>query len=182
MKTNYEEILRGKTDEEIEILYHRVIEEQMKQVEQDILSEAGLYSFTNNCCKFVDRIARIPVLGEAAVNINLFCSMLTASYKNEYDVSAKTKCAILGALTYLVCPVDLIPDTIPLIGMLDDISILRIVAMNLKKELDVYKKYLLSKNKAEFQEALNVVFWERYWQMQDGEADHAGAFTDREVA
>lgn len=182
MKTNYEDILRSKTDEEIEILYHRVLEEQMEQVEQDILSEAGLDGFSNNCCKFVDKIARIPILGKAAVNINLFCGMLTDSYKKEYYVSTATKCAILGALTYLVCPVDLIPDSIPFVGMLDDIKVLCLVAGKLENELAHYKEYLLIKNMTEFHEALDVVLSERYWQREDEETDQAGKFTDREVA
>ena len=184
MKTNYEDILRSKTDEEIEILYYRVLEEQKEQIVQDILSEAGLNGFTNNCCKFVDRIARIPILGKAAVNINLFCGMLTDSYKKEYYVSMATKGAILGVLTYLVCPVDLIPDAIPFVGLLDDVKFLCLVAGRLEKELDQYKEHLLLKNMAEFQQTLEAVLLERYWQTGDGETetDHVRTFTDREVA
>lgn len=178
MKTNYEGILRSKTDGEIEILYRRVIEEQMEQEELDILSEAGLDGFTNNCCKFVDKIAQIPILGKAAVNINLFCGMLADFYKKEYCISTATKCAILGALTYLVCPVDLIPDTIPLVGMLDDIKVLCLVAGKLENELAQYKNYLLLKNMTEFQEALDTILSERYGQTEDVETDQAGTFTE----
>lgn len=182
MKKNYEDILRNKTDEEIWILYNRMIEEEMVQVEQDIMSEAGLDGFMNNCCKFVDKIARIPVLGKAAVNINLFCGMLVNSCKKEYYISAATKCAIMGALTYLVLPVDLIPDTLPFVGMLDDIHVLCLIAGKLENELTQYKNYLYSKNMAEFQEAMNVVFSERDFQMQDEEADNEVTSTSREVA
>lgn len=182
MKTNYEDILRNKTDEEIAILYHGVIEEEMMQVEQKILSEAELHGFMNSCCKFVNRIARIPILGKAAVNINLFCGMLADSYKKEYHISTATKCAILSALTYLVCPIDLIPDGIPFVGMLDDIKVLCFVAAKLENELTQYKNYLASNNMAEFREALDVVLSERDWQDDDEETDSAGTFTGREVA
>ena len=168
MKANYEDILRNKTDEEIWILYNRMIEEEMVQVEQDIMSEAGLDGFLNNCCKFVDKIARIPVLGKAAVNINLFCGMLVDSCKKEYYISAATKCSILGALTYLVLPVDLIPDTLPFVGLLDDAHILGLTARILKNELNQYKDYLYQKNWTEFQEAMNVVFSKRDFQTEDG--------------
>ena len=71
MKTKYEDILRNKTDEEIEILCHGLMVEEMVQVEQQILDEAELYGFMNSCCKLVNRIAQIPILGKAAINVNL---------------------------------------------------------------------------------------------------------------
>ena len=164
MKTKYEDILRNKTDEEIEILCHGLMVEEMVQVEQQILDEAELYGFMNSCCKFVNRIAQIPIRGKAAINVNLFCGMLADSYKKEYHISRATKCTIILALTYLICPIDLIPDGLPFVGMLDDIKVLCLAAAKLKKELDQYIGLLSSKNRAEFQEALDVVLSECDWQ------------------
>ena len=49
-------------------------------------------------------------------------------------------------------------------GMLDDIKVLCLAAAKLKKELDQYIGLLSSKNRAEFQEALDVVLSECDWQ------------------
>ncbi|MCM1025231.1 MAG: DUF1232 domain-containing protein [Roseburia sp.] len=179
MKTNYEDILRGKSDEEIWILCNRMVEEEVVQTTMD---EAGLNDFTRNCCKLVDKIARIPVLGKIAVEINLFCGMLADSCKKEYHISMATKSAILIALTYLVLPVDMIPDAIPFVGMLDDIRVLGIAAAGLENELTQYKNYLYEKNIAEYQKAMNVVASERNFQMEDEEADNKLVYMKREVA
>ena len=41
------------------------------------------------------------------------------------DVPLKAKAEIIGALGYLICPVDLIPDNIPVLGYTDDFAALR---------------------------------------------------------
>ena len=41
-------------------------------------------------------------------------------------VSLKDKAVIAGALGYLILPVDLIPDTIPVLGFTDDIAALKV--------------------------------------------------------
>lgn len=40
------------------------------------------------------------------------------------EVPVKVKAIIIGALGYLICPVDLIPDIIPLIGYSDDAAVI----------------------------------------------------------
>ena len=154
MKTNYEDILRNRKDEEIWILAQKMVEEE---VVQDIINEADLDNFTNNCCMFVDKISRIPVLGKAAININLFCGMLADSFKKEYSISKATKCIIIAALAYLVLPVDMIPDMIPVLGMLDDAHVLLFVAEKLGGEFARYKEYLAMKNEIEFRSAMDTV-------------------------
>jgi uncharacterized membrane protein YkvA (DUF1232 family) len=39
-------------------------------------------------------------------------------------LSAKDKAKIVAALAYLILPVDLIPDAIPVVGVIDDAAIL----------------------------------------------------------
>lgn len=172
MKTKYEDILRNKTDEEIWNWANGMAMEKMEEAMQNTVSEAGLNDFTQNCCKFVEKIARIPVLGKAAVNINLFCGMLVDSHKREYNISTAAKGTIMAALTYLALPVDMIPDAVPIMGMLDDACVLRIVAGKLANELSRYKEYLYRKNMTAFQKAVDVVFSERIFQTETEETEN----------
>ena len=56
----------------------------------------------------------------------------------DYDVSSVI--LILAALIYLVSPADIIPDFIPLAGLIDDASIVAWVFNEVKEELDKYKQ------------------------------------------
>ena len=54
--------------------------------------------------------------------------------------------ALVGALLYFLSPVDLIPDTLPGIGYLDDITVLGIAVKFAYTDLEAYKEWL-AKNK-----------------------------------
>ena len=51
-------------------------------------------------------------------------------------VSFIDKAIIFGSLGYLICPIDLIPDTIPVVGITDDIAVLRFAYYKVKKNID----------------------------------------------
>ena len=48
----------------------------------------------------------------------------------------KIKVMIMGALAYLICPVDLIPDVLPLIGWTDDATAISLVVNQLGSHID----------------------------------------------
>lgn len=50
-------------------------------------------------------------------------------YLNDRQVSLSDKALIVAALVYCISPIDLVPDHIPLAGLLDDLSVvLRVIA------------------------------------------------------
>ena len=51
------------------------------------------------------------------------------------ETPLQAKIVIFGALAYLILPVDLIPDFIPVIGWLDDVGVVALVATWLLKDL-----------------------------------------------
>lgn len=88
MKNGYEESLRNKSDEEMGVLYNKLVEER---VIQNIVNEVGLDDYTHNCCDFIEKISKIPVMGNVVVNIDLFCQMFVDSFRKEYSVSTMTE-------------------------------------------------------------------------------------------
>ena len=50
--------------------------------------------------------------------------------------SLVNKAIIIGSLGYLISPIDLIPDWIPIIGLMDDVSALIFVYYRIKNEID----------------------------------------------
>lgn len=70
---------------------------------------------------FVDKISRIAKRAGA----KLVYAALILYYTLESDkVSTKDKAIILGALGYLISPLDVVPDAIPIGGLADDLAVL----------------------------------------------------------
>lgn len=46
---------------------------------------------------------------------------------NSPETPKQTKAIIIGGLIYMVCPIDLIPDAIPAIGLIDDAGVLGLI-------------------------------------------------------
>ena len=75
--------------------------------------------FTNG--EFMEKIAKIAKRAGA----KLVYIALVLYYTLQSDkVSIKDKAIIVGALGYLVSPLDVIPDAIPIVGLGDDLAVL----------------------------------------------------------
>ena len=75
--------------------------------------------FTQN--GFIDKVSRIAKRAGA----KLVYAALILYYTLQSDkVSVKDKTLIIGALGYLISPLDVMPDAIPIVGSGDDLSVL----------------------------------------------------------
>lgn len=87
--------------------------------------------FTKN--GFIEKIHRIAKRAGA----KLVYAALVLYYLIESDkVSLKDKAMIIGALGYLISPLDLVPDAIPIAGLGDDLSILIFVLNKVWGDVD----------------------------------------------
>ncbi len=70
---------------------------------------------------FIDKISRIAKRAGA----KLVYAALVLYYTLQSDqVSLKDKTVIIGALGYLISPLDVIPDAVPIAGLTDDLTVL----------------------------------------------------------
>lgn len=87
--------------------------------------------FTKN--EFIEKIQRIAKRAGA----RLVYAALILYYSVESDkVSIKDKAIIIGALGYLITPLDLVPDAIPLAGLGDDLTVLIYVLQKIWGNID----------------------------------------------
>ena len=71
--------------------------------------------------KFVDKISRVAKRAGAKF---VYVSLILYYTLQSDNVSLKDKAIIIGALGYLISPLDIIPDAIPIAGMGDDLAVL----------------------------------------------------------
>lgn len=71
--------------------------------------------------EFIEKISRVA----RAAGAKLVYAALILYYTLQSDkVSTKDKAIIIGALGYMISPLDVMPDAIPIVGLSDDLAVL----------------------------------------------------------
>ena len=75
-------------------------------------------------------------------DVKLFFSMLKDFVTKKYtEVPVGTIMAIAGSLLYVLSPIDVIPDFLPVVGYLDDAGVIALCMNFVKADLDKYKQF-----------------------------------------
>ena len=95
----------------------------------DFMSYANRFSQSD----FVEKISRIAKRAGA----KLVYAALILYYTLQSDKVSKTdKAIIIGALGYMISPLDVIPDAIPIAGLTDDLAVLLYVLTKVWTDID----------------------------------------------
>ena len=95
----------------------------------DFMNYGSKFSQTD----FVEKIARIAKRAGA----KLIYAALILYYTLQSDkVTAANKAMIIGALGYMISPLDVIPDAIPIAGLTDDLAVLLFVLKKVWTDID----------------------------------------------
>ena len=108
----------------------------------DFMQYANKFSKT----EFVEKISRIAKRAGA----KLVYAALILYYTLQSDkIPVKDKAIIIGALGYLISPLDVVPDAIPIVGLGDDLGVLIYVLQkvwgNVSEDVKVKARERLSK-------------------------------------
>ncbi len=90
-----------------------------------------------------ERVANLPgAVGGALSNIPLMANMIKCYVTREYtEVSPKVVASVLGSLIYLVKGQDLIPDNIPIVGLVDDVAVIALAMKLNEPELNAFTEW-----------------------------------------
>lgn len=93
-----------------------------------------------------DKIQRIvcnETLSKFMTDVRLYFRMLSDVFSRRYTrVPKGTVAAIVGTLLYVLSPVDLIPDVLPVVGYLDDAAVLALCLKFAKHDVEEYKRVM----------------------------------------
>ena len=91
---------------------------------------------------FEKKLKLIPKIGKRASDVAVLLSMLRAYIKKQYtDVSIATIIAAVAGLIYVINPMDVVPEYVLGVGILDDAAILGIILQAMHMDLNKYKKW-----------------------------------------
>lgn len=96
--------------------------------------------------RFLQRLEKklkvIPLAGEKLADVPIMVSLIRSYVKKEYiDVPIGTIIAILSALIYFVSPIDIVPDSIPVLGYFDDAAVVAACWKLVDSDVEEYIKW-----------------------------------------
>ena len=92
--------------------------------------------------EFEKKLRLIPKIGKRASDVAVLLSMLRAYIKKQYtEVSKTTILAAIAGLIYVVNPMDVVPEYILGVGVLDDAAVVGIILQAMHMDLNKYKKW-----------------------------------------
>ena len=75
-------------------------------------------------------------------SLRLFIRMINAYTSKEYTyVPWKTICLLVAGLIYFIYPIDLIPDFIPVSGIIDDVALIAWIYDSIKGDIDNFLEW-----------------------------------------
>lgn len=87
-------------------------------------------------------------LSSVRKELELLCSYVWDIVKGDYsDYDGFKLTLIIAALIYVVSPIDIIPDIIPVVGLVDDVAVIGWLIREVKSELDKYEQIKRGNNR-----------------------------------
>lgn len=96
--------------------------------------------------RFLQRLEKklkvIPLAGDRLADIPIMVSLVRSYIKKEYtDIPIGSIIAITSALIYFVSPFDLLPDSVPFLGYIDDAAVIAMCWKLVGSDIEEYVKW-----------------------------------------
>ena len=89
-----------------------------------------------------EKLKAVPVIGSTLSDLPLMISMIKAWIKKEYTVvSPKVIACLVGGIIYLLKKEDLISDSVPIVGIADDLAVLGLALKLSEPELKAFSEW-----------------------------------------
>ncbi len=96
-----------------------------------------------------EKLKGVPVIGSTLADLPLMIAMIKAWVKKEYTVvSPKVIACLVGAVLYLIKKKDIINDSVPFVGHMDDLAVMGLALKLSENELKAFAEWRNAGNKA----------------------------------
>ncbi|MGF1636428.1 MAG: YkvA family protein [Cyclobacteriaceae bacterium] len=122
---------------------NNTFKETLRQAEKVAMDQTKLQWLIDRVSERIDNFDSTKGrLNEFLFKVQTFIRMIRAYIKGHYrDIPWKSMLLITAALLYFLTPFDIIPDFIPVIGLVDDVSIVLWVFKSLNDDISKFLNY-----------------------------------------
>ncbi len=145
------------SDEDLEFLKSKALaaaEQAMKQ------SEEALLAATKDAFKNMKKGETPGFVSERADKLQMMIDMLEDT---KWRMTGEDRERVLKAIAYFAEPEDLIPDSIPGLGFLDDAIMIELIVRELKHEIEAYQDFLSALAKGRVEESKDGQMTSEEW-------------------
>ena len=115
----------------------RYFRTQMKEA-QKVASKLSDDEVLASAADMVEQIKTTKVPMFVAVRVAKLTSLIEMVRDEEWSLADKERANVLAALAYFADPQDMIPDSIPVLGFIDDAIMIELLTSELRPEIDAY--------------------------------------------
>ena len=113
-----------------------------------LLSNEKLNKLVGDAVAMVNKLDKSPQLERVWQDLLLVFKLLNDWIDNNYrEISNSSMVLIIISLLYLLNPLDVVPDVIPVIGYVDDVAVITFIIKQVEIELKKYKSWLKTNSK-----------------------------------
>ena len=116
-----------------------VLDRELKEAEEVVANPSRVDEIL---MQLEEKLKAVPVIGSTLSDLPLMIAMVKAWITKEYTVvSPKVIACLVGASLYLIRRQDLISDSVPLVGHVDDLAVMRLDLKLSRKELQDFAQW-----------------------------------------
>lgn len=119
----------------VDNFYQRAKVLYLEKAEKLSQSNSKLSHLLENANEKLKKFSENPQIKEAKAHVDIITRMVKFHINGVYRISNKTLAILAMGLVYFITPIDLIPDFIPVIGYVDDLSVLVAVIKALQEDI-----------------------------------------------
>lgn len=114
-----------------------------KKAERLINDKSRFDRFLTRAAKFVRKARKLPVIGDVAEDCATMIELLRDWGEKRYtSLPIRSITLSAAALIYLLSPLDIIPDSLPIVGYVDDVGVITgVLKLGIGADLDKYREW-----------------------------------------
>lgn len=139
---DYEDININKVVKPKKLTLKMVVAFLQKKAKATLKNKAKVIDLVTKALAFCKRLGNISFLKKWFLDVPKLCDMLIDTINGVYkNIPYSSLVMVMIAIIYTVSPVDILCDTIPILGVMDDAAILKVVLDTIKNDLQTYASW-----------------------------------------